>query len=174
MDIGAYGVMVANVCSAREAQEAVNAVKYPPLGTRGVGLFRAQKFGVGFEDYKKWLAKESVVVIQIEHIDAVRDIDAIFSVKGIDAYLIGPYDLSGSMGKPGKFFDKDVEDAVKTVIAAGRRHKIPSGFHSVSSDADQALKRYKQGFQFIGFCVDSIFLCDAARNGLQKLKRMVR
>src|SRR3989338_4917219 len=101
MDAGAYGVIVPNVNSAAQAQAAVDAVKYPPAGKRGVGLYRAQGYGKTFEAYKKWIQHESVVIIQIEHIDAVRDIDAIFAVKGIDAFIIGPYDLSGSMGKPG-------------------------------------------------------------------------
>ena len=66
-----------------------------------MGLYRAQAYGKEFEEYLKWVEEESVVVIQIEHIHAVNNIDEIFSVPGIDAYMIGPYDLSGSLKKPG-------------------------------------------------------------------------
>ncbi len=170
MDAGAYGVIVPNVNSAQDAQAAVSAVKYPPQGTRGVGLYRAQGYGRDFEAYKKWLTQESVVIIQIEHIDAVNNIDAIFSVKGIDAFIIGPYDLSGSMGKPGALKDKAVERAITKVLAAAKKYDIPAGFHSVSSDPKEALRRKKQGFKFLGFSLDSIFLQDAAVKAMKVLK----
>jgi 2-dehydro-3-deoxyglucarate aldolase len=170
MDAGAYGVIVANVNSPEEAEAAVNAVKYPPQGRRGVGLYRAQGYGRRFEEYKTWLSKESVVIVQIEHIDAVEKINEIFAVKGIDAFLIGPYDLSGSMGRPGALTHPAVEAAVKKVIEAGRRAGIPAGYHSVSSDPKEALRRKKQGFKFLGFSLDSIFLGDAAVNAMKALK----
>ena len=93
MDAGAYGVIVPNVNSAKDANTAINAVKYPPDGKRGVGLYRAQAYGRKFEEYLKWLQNESVIIVQIENIKAVENIDEIFSVPGIDAYFIGPYDL---------------------------------------------------------------------------------
>ena len=78
MDVGAHGVIVPNVNSLQDAQNAVQAVKYPPAGKRGVGLYRAQKFGNNFDDYLEWLQNESIVVIQIEHINAVKNIEEIF------------------------------------------------------------------------------------------------
>ena len=170
MDAGAYGVIVANICSGNEAEVAVKAVKYPPLGNRGVGLYRAQKFGKQFDEYKIWLAEQSVVIPQIEHIGAVNNIDDIFSTPGIDAFLIGPYDLSGSLGKPGEFNDPEVIDAMDKVMEAALRHDIPAGIHSVSSDPAEARKRQDQGFTFLAFSLDSIFLTDAAIQGLQDLK----
>lgn len=170
MDAGAYGVIVANVNSPEEAAAAVNAVKYPPQGRRGVGLYRVQGYGRRFEEYKRWLQKESVVIVQIEHIDAVKRIDDIFSVPGLDAFLIGPYDLSGSMGRPGDLTHPDVEAAVKKVLAAGRRHGIPAGYHSVSSAPQEAIARKRQGFTFLGFGVDGILLGDAAVNAMKILR----
>ena len=171
MDAGAYGVIVPNVCNAEEAKRAVDAVKYPNEGKRGVGLYRAQKYGYGFEEYKRWLKKESVVIIQIEHIDAVNNIDEIFAVSGIDAFMVGPYDLSGSMGKPGALYDKDVEEAIRKVMLAAKRHKIVAGYHSVPSDPKQVLKRKKQGFKFIGYCIDGLFLGDMASQALERVKK---
>lgn len=170
MDAGAYGVIVPNINSAEEARAAVNAVKYPPQGTRGVGLYRAQKYGHQFEQYKEWLANESVVIIQIEHINAVNKIDEIFSVTGVDAFIIGPYDLSGSMGKPGALTDPDVEAAIEKVMEAAKKFDITPGFHSVSSDPKEALKRKEQGFKFLGFSLDGIFLADAARQALTEVR----
>jgi 2-dehydro-3-deoxyglucarate aldolase len=170
MDAGAYGVIVPNINSAQEAKAAVNAVKYPPVGTRGVGLYRAQRYGTRFEDYKKWLSEESVVIIQIEHINAVNQIDEILTTPGIDAFIVGPYDLSGSIGKPGEFDDLEVKKALQKVQEAAGRYKIPAGFHSVSSDPEEARKRRKEGYKFLAFSLDAIFLGDAATQALARLK----
>ena len=170
MDAGAYGVIVSNINNAKEAIAAVNAVKYPPAGTRGVGLYRAQKYGKKFNEYLEWLENESVVIIQIENIKAVKNINEIFSVSGIDAFIIGPYDLSSSLGKPGEFDDPEVKDAIKLVLNAGEKHGITSGFHSVSSDPNDAIKCKNNGFKFLGFSLDSIFLGDAAIAAMSELK----
>jgi len=170
MDAGAYGVIVANVRSREEAKAAVSAVKYPPFGTRGVGLYRAQKFGRDFENYKVWLQEESVVIIQIEHIEAVRCIDQIFATSELDAFMVGPYDLSGSLGKPGSFDDPEVRIALDEIMKASVRHGLPAGFHSVSSDPLEGKKRRDEGYKMLGFCVDAIFLGDGSMNALAKLK----
>jgi len=170
MDAGAYGVVIPNVNCQEEAMSAVNAVKYPPIGTRGVGLYRAQKFGRQFDEYKRWLSEESVVIVQIEHINAVNNIDKIFMTQGIDAFIVGPYDLSGSLGKPGVFDDPQVIEALEKIMEAADRHGIPAGFHSVSSDPEEAKKRRVEGYKFLAFSLDTIFLGDAACNALLKLK----
>lgn len=170
MDVGAYGVIVPNVNTREQALAAVNAVKYPPIGTRGVGLFRAQRYGREFEAYKAWLARESVVIVQIEHIDAVNNIDEILSVPGIDGFIVGPYDLSGSLGKPGVFDDPEVVKALSIVMEAANRYGITAGFHSVSSSAEEAIKRREQGYKFLAFSLDTIFLGDMACAALSILK----
>ena len=141
-----------------------------PSGTRGVGLYRAQAFGKKFEDYVKWVEEESVVIVQIEHIDAVQQIDEIFSVSGIDAYMIGPYDLSGSLNKPGKFDDPEVKKAIETIIQAGKKYNIPAGFHSVSSNPNEAFDRQEQGFIFLAFSTDAILLADSSILAMKQIK----
>ncbi len=86
-----------------DVEQAVEAVKYPPKGSRSIGLARAQGYGASFDDYFDWQQDNSIVVVQIEHIDAVRNLPEILSVPGVDAYITGPYDLSGSLGMPGRF-----------------------------------------------------------------------
>ncbi len=174
MDAGAYGVIVPNVNSSEDVKAAVNAVKYPPFGTRGVGLYRAQGYGRTFEEYKQWLEEESVVIIQIEHINAVNCIDDIFAVPGNDSFLIGPYDHSGSMGMPGELTHPKVEDAISRVMSAAKKNGIPAGYHSVSVDSKQALKRVKQGFRYLGFSLDSMFLGSAAVNAVAELKKGIK
>lgn len=174
MDLGAYGVIMPNICSNKQAERAVEAVRYPPLGKRGVGLYRAQKFGRGFEAYKKWLAEESVVIIQIENIEAVEKIDSILTTPGVDALMIGPYDLSASLGKPGALEDLEVKIALDKILSAAARHGIPAGYHSVSSNPQEARRRCEEGYKFLAFSTDAILLGDAAVQGLSGLKRMKR
>ena len=76
--------------AAEQAAAIVAAVKYPPIGTRGVGLSRAQGYADEFEEHYRWLNEESLVFVQIEHIEAVRNIDAILRVPGVDGFFIGP------------------------------------------------------------------------------------
>lgn len=170
MDAGAYGIIVANIRSAQEAQAAVDAVKYPPVGSRGVGLYRAQQFGRNFESYLRWVEEQSVVIVQIEHIEAVEQIDEIFTVSGVDGFMIGPYDLSGSLHKPGQFEDSLVKEAIQKVLAAGKKHNIPAGFHSVPPDPQEALVKKKEGFTFLAFCTDFLFLSSRATEAMAQLK----
>ena len=116
MDAGAYGVIVPMVNTKKEAEAAVNAVKYPPVGTRGVGLARAQGYGNNFEDYRDWIKKESIVIVQIEHIDAVNNLEDILKVRGVDGSIIGPYDLSASLGIPGEFDNTELKRPLKKYL----------------------------------------------------------
>jgi len=170
MDAGADGVIVPMVKSAEDAKKAVDFVKYPPHGKRGVGLYRAQNYGLGFDSYKKWLDEEAIVIAQIEHIDAVRNIDAILETEGIDGTIVGPYDLSGSMGFPGEFEREDIKAALEEVKAACTRHNKPLGFHVIASDYVKLQEKIDEGYTFLAFSLDFFFLGDKAREEMQKLK----
>ncbi|MCJ8345090.1 aldolase/citrate lyase family protein [bacterium] len=170
MDIGADGLIVPNIKNAADAQEAINFMKYPPTGTRGVGLYRAQKYGYGFEEYKVWLEKEATLILQIEHIEAVHNIEEILAVPHVDAYIIGPYDLSASMGKPGKFEDQDVIEAIETVKTACKKFNKSLGFHEVSSNPEKLIQKFDQGFDYAAFSLDFFFLADMAREGIKTIR----
>ncbi|MBQ6567011.1 MAG: hypothetical protein IJL80_08130, partial [Treponema sp.] len=107
LDSGARIIIVPMVMCGADVEKAVSAAYYPPRGTRGVGLARAQGYGFGFEEYKKNFGDEAVIVAQIEHIEAVNNLEEILGVEGLDATIIGPYDLSGSLGHPGDFERED-------------------------------------------------------------------
>ncbi len=169
MDAGAYGVIVPMVNTKKDAQAAVNAVKYPPVGTRGVGLARAQGYGQNFEEYRDWVNKESIVIVQIEHIDAVNNLESILSVKGIDGCIIGPYDLSGSLGVPGKFKHPDVLAALKKVEQTCRDKKVALGYHVIQPDYKLVLEKTSSGYSFIAFSLDILFLGNSCREQLSKL-----
>lgn len=170
LDMGADGIIVPMVKSRIDALEAISYAKYPPIGKRGVGLFRAQKYGLGFDDYKKWVNDELVIIAQIEHIEAVENITEIITTDGIDGIIIGPYDLSGSMGYPGEYHRDDVQQAIATVLKACNEYNTPSGFHVIESDPVKLQERITQGCTFLAYSLDFFFLGDSARNGMKTIK----
>ncbi|WP_449537873.1 HpcH/HpaI aldolase family protein [Ferdinandcohnia sp. Marseille-Q9671] len=171
MDTGAHGVIVPLVNTKEEAEKAVESVKYPPLGTRGVGLARATKYGANFEGYKKWVNEESIVIVQIEHIDGVNNLEEILSVEGVDGFIIGPYDLSGSLGVPGQFDHPSVIEALDRVKSISKRMGKTAGFHVVPTNEDSTLEKIKEGYNFIAYSIDELFLGDRCREGLSKIKQ---
>lgn len=170
MDAGADGIIVPMINSKQDAEQAVNYVYYPPVGKRGVGLARAQQYGIGFDNYKKWLKEKAVVIAQIEHIDAVTNIEEIINVKGIDGIMIGPYDLSGSMGMPGEYDKKEVKQAIARVEKACKKHKKPLGFHVIQPDYKKLKEKIAAGYTFLAFSLDFYFLGNKAREEMGKLK----
>ncbi len=170
MDAGAAGVMVPMVKTAADAEAAVQAVYYPPRGRRGVGLARAQGYGARFQEYRHWLEDNAIIVAMIEHIDAVNAIDSILAVPGIDAYIIGPYDLSGSMGRPGELDYPDVESAIEKVREAGRRLGKPGGIHVVEPDPEALRRNIDAGFNFLGYGLDIRILDTLCRSHMQNIR----
>lgn len=170
MDAGAYGIVVPMVNTRDQAEKAVKAVKYPPWGNRGVGLARAQGYGMEFDSYEQSVNDHSVVICQVEHREAVENIDAILSVEGVDAVFIGPYDISGSYGIPGQLDHSLVIEAEKRVLQAARRHSIPAGIHVVSPDIDQVKEKTRKGFRLIAYGVDMLFLAHGCREGNRQIQ----
>ncbi len=169
MDAGSHGVIVPMVKSKEEARAAVQAVKYPPQGERSIGLARAQGYGADFNRYFNWQRDQSLVVVQIEHIDAVNDLESILTVPGVDAYIVGPYDLSGSMGIPGEFQAPQFLEAMAQIRAVSRKLQVPGGVHIVEPDPQALEECIAQGNQFIAYGVDTRMLDTSCRQGLQIL-----
>ncbi|SDY34733.1 HpcH/HpaI aldolase/citrate lyase family protein [Nitrosomonas sp. Nm33] len=170
MDAGAAGIMVPMIKSAADAQAAVESVYYPPEGKRGVGLARAQGYGARFHEYRQWLKNNAVIIVMIEHVDAVYNIDSILSVPGIDAYIIGPYDLSGSMGRPGELDHPQVQDAIKQILDAGHRLRKPGGIHVIEPEPNVLQQRINTGFNFLGYSLDIRILDTLCRNHMQTIR----
>ena len=168
MDAGAHGVIVPMVNSRADAEKAVASVQYPPKGFRGVGLARAQKYGADFEGYKKWNERESIVIVQVEHINAVEDLEAILSVQGVDGFIIGPYDLSGSLGVPGQFDNPEVVSALDRVKAVAKEMNALSGFHVISPKSEELEDKIMQGYKFVAHSLDILFLGQNCRESLLK------
>lgn len=160
MDSGAHGIIVPMINSRVEALDVVKAVHYPPKGNRGVGLGRAQQYGLGFEGYQEWLKRESIIVIQIEHIDAVNNLEEILDIEEIDCFMVGPYDLSGSVGQPGNFSHPKVYSALDKIKQVVEKKIKPGGFHVVHSDIDKLNDIVRSGYTFIAYGTDMIFFAE--------------
>jgi len=170
LDSGADGIIVPMIKTKEEALAAVSFAQYPPSGERGVGLYRAQNYGIGFEKYKKWVNEEIVIIAQIEHITAVENIEEILQVEGIDGTIVGPNDLSGSMGYPGEYNRDDVKKAINDIKLACEKYNKPYGFHVIESNPTKLQERIDQGCTFLAYSLDFFFLGDTARDGMKRIK----
>ncbi len=173
MDSGASGVIVPMVNTLEEAEKVVKAVKYPPKGHRGVGLARAQGYGTLFEEYQRWVAEESTIIVQVEHIQAVKNLGEILSVEHVDGFIVGPYDLSASLGIPGQFNHPDMLDALDTIKDYINKGNKPFGFHVVEPDVNMALSKFQEGYSFLAFGVDFLFIGGMCRKTLGSLRESV-
>ncbi len=170
MDAGAQGIIVPMVNSRAEAEAAVSAVKYPPAGKRGVGLARAQGYGTAFENYREWVDRDSIVIVQIEHIKAVENLNDILSVNGVDAFIVGPYDLTGSIGVPGEFENPRVMEALKEIRRVSSTLNMSAGYHVVPPKPELVQEKIKEGYSFIAYSVDFLFIGENCRNGLKNIR----
>jgi 2-dehydro-3-deoxyglucarate aldolase len=170
LDAGADGIIVPMIKSKEEALRMLDWVYYPPFGKRGVGLNRAQQYGLGFDSYQEKLKNDIIVIAQIEHINAIDNLEEILSVEAIDATIIGPYDLSASMGKPGKYEEEDVKKAIEKYDAICNKLNKPKGSHVISSNHEETQKKIDKGYSFLAYSIDFFFLGDMARNEMKKLK----
>ncbi len=170
MDAGAHGVIVPMVNSAAEAAAAVAAVYYPPRGTRGVGLGRASGYGSGFAAYTNWLADNAVVIVQVEHIRAVENLEAILDTPGVDGFIVGPYDLSGSLGRPGEFEHPDFLAAMDRIREVAAAKSALAGIHVIEPDPADLRRRLDQGYRFVAYSLDIRMLDTACRAGVAVLK----
>jgi len=137
-------------------------------------LTRAQGYGHSFQAYRQWLENNAVVIVMIEHIDAVKAIDDILAVPGVDGYIIGPYDLSGSMGRPGDLNHRDVQAAITQIMQAGHRTQKPGGIHVIEPDPEALQQRIQAGFNFLGYGLDIRILDSICRTHLQNIRAALK
>ena len=166
LDAGAAGIIVPSVNTPEMAVQSAAMARFPPEGFRGASLCRATDFGRDFADYFSQHNGRVVVVVMLEHVDAVRRADEILAVPGIDAALIGPYDLSASMGLAGQLDHPQVVAAQQTILAACARHNVAAGIHVVASDPAAVAQRIEAGFRFIACGLDTNFVMQGCRQML--------
>ena len=160
LDMGVSGIIAPDVRTVDEAKRLADACFYPPSGTRGVGLARAQGYGRSFKPYLEGEANDVVFIPQIEHIDAVEELEGILAVDDVAGFFIGPYDLSGSLGFPGQFDHPDVQAALDRVAEFIRPTGPFAGIHVVDPDIDQLRSAVERGYRFIGFASEMLIFSE--------------
>jgi 2-dehydro-3-deoxyglucarate aldolase len=170
LDAGARGVIAPLVRTKAEAELLVEATKYPPLGLRGVGFCRANNYGMRLSEEFKKANDDILVAVQIEHIEAVENIDEILSVEGIDAAFIGPYDLSASMEITGQFDNVQYVKARDKILEACKRHQIISGIHVVAPEPNELIERYREGYRLLAYSLDITMLTTLCQSGLKAIR----
>jgi 2-dehydro-3-deoxyglucarate aldolase len=157
LDAGAGGIIVPMVESAKQLEKVRDVTRWPPAGKRGVAFSRANLFGKNFDEYIEE-AQQPLLIAMIEHINAIEKLDDILQVEGLDAILIGPYDLSASMGMTAKFEERRFLDIMRIIKDRADAAKIPCGVHVVQPDVEELNKKISNGYRFIAYSIDAVIL----------------
>jgi len=168
LDLGAHGIIVPQVNTAEQAANVVRFARYAPDGARGVGLARAHGYGQRLREYLATANSETAVIVQAEHVQAVENIESIVRVPGVDAVLLGPYDLSASLGKMGQIDDPVVVAAIRRVTDVCRAAGMPLGYFGVTAKAVQPYVAL--GYTLIVAGVDTLYLGNGAKALLAELR----
>ncbi len=168
LDAGAAGIIVPQINSVDEAKAVINYSKYPPIGKRGVGLGRAHGYGTKFSDYLDHANEQTVIVLQAETESVLECIGEISALDNVDAILIGPYDLSASLGHIGEITHPTVQNAIESVKLACVANNTQLGIFGVSAENVAPYKSL--GFTLLTVGVDTIFLQTSALSELNALK----
>lgn len=168
LDVGAEGIICPQVNTPQLAANVVRWSRYAPEGLRGVGLGRAHGYGMNFQEYVDTANQQVTVIVQAEHAQAVENIEAIAATAGVDAVLLGPYDLASSYNKMGLIDDPQVTGAIDRITDVCQAANMPLGYFGVSADAVRPF--VERGYQLIVTGVDTVFLGSAAKKTLSQLQ----
>jgi 2-keto-3-deoxy-L-rhamnonate aldolase RhmA len=174
LDVGAQGIIVPMIRTAEDTKLAVAACRYPPEGIRGYGPRRPSNYGrLGGPAFCKAANDAMLTVVQIEHIEAVNNIEDICRVAGLSGVLIGSNDLSGSMGHMGEPRHPEVLDAIYTVIKVARQAKMPVGI-AIGDDVELLRDWIDKGVQWITGGGDTSLMLRAADQITAQLRDHIR
>jgi 4-hydroxy-2-oxoheptanedioate aldolase len=170
LDAGALGIFFPLVKTATEAQEALSSTFYPPRGDRGFGPFYApSRWNLSMTDYAVQADDAITRVIMIEHAEAVRNIDEILAVPGIDVAFIAPFDLSQSLGIAGQFDHPDFHAAVSRIKQAAARCRTPLG--GLAPTPDRGRDMLSEGYKMLMMAFDSKIIEDATTGLIDALRQ---
>lgn len=172
-DLGAQGVIAPYIESVEQAQALVGAVKYRPL--KGERLYKElrgeERLEPELSDYLAERNDDGIAIINIESIPAMNILDDLASVKGVDALLIGPHDLSCNLGIPEQYFHEKYVEAVEKIITTGRNHGIGAGIHIVYPNSfDQEVRFSKLAANLVIHSIDIVAMRAALRTEFDALK----
>lgn len=157
LDSGVGGVIAPMVESAEQLLEIRDACRWPPAGNRGVGFSRANLFGRHFDAYA-CEAQAPLLVAMIEHYRAVDNLPALLAVEGLDAILIGPYDLSASIHRTAEFEHPEFESLMGRIKDTCTHARVACGVHVVAPSPKELRRRQAEGFRFLAYSIDSVIL----------------
>ena len=166
LDSGASGLIIPKIESKKQLEFLIMSCKWPPNGLRGVGFSRANLYGENFVNYKEE-ASQPLVVGMIETKLGLENIKEILSVQGLDAILIGPYDLSASLGLTGEISHSKVEEAIDYILNCCIKFNIPAGIHIVDPSVKEIKNKIEKGYRFIAYSIDTVFLNLNCKNPLK-------
>ena len=168
MDSGAAGIMFPFVSTHENAMRAVQYMKYPPLGSRGVaGIIRATDYGRDWKDYFASSNQRSLVIVQIETAEAVEAAESMAAIEGVDVLFVGPMDLSVNLGCPGDFTQPHFVEALKNVIAACEKHGKSAG---ILSRPELVAQHKAIGFRFLALGSDSGSIVSGLKQSLEAMR----
>ncbi len=157
LDAGCGGVICPKVESPVEAERLVRWAKYPPLGERSVGIARAHGYGLEFDNYVSEANTKTSVVVQIETVRGVEELARILGVEGLGGVFIGPYDLSGSMGVPGRVDAPTVQRIVIEVVKTCKKTSTPVG-QFFGTEVDFIKCPHRDDLDFVAIGLDTSIL----------------
>ena len=167
LDAGAAGIIVPMIETAAQLKAIKKACCWPPAGERGVGFSRANLFGKHFDAYIEE-AQAPLLVAMIEHVRAIENLPEILAVDGLDAILVGPYDLSASMALTAQFDHPTVIAAIQQIHNLSKQYDVACGIHVVQPSIEQLNQRITEGYRFIAYSVDAVFLNTYGQNPIKK------
>ena len=158
LDMGADGIIIPDIRRSEELDAVIRSAFYTPIGSRGVGLYRAQEFGQNFNNYLNFTSKKIKVIAQIEHYVGIENLFDILSNKNLYGTFIGPFDLSSSINKPGDFNDIKVENLLKKYLEVAKRFNKKIGIHVVYPEINAIKEKINDGYNFIAYGTDLLIL----------------
>jgi 4-hydroxy-2-oxoheptanedioate aldolase len=163
LDTGADGVQIPNINTAQQAEQAVRAARFHPIGSRGVCRYvRAASYGNQDKDDYFNQSNEKLVILQVEGLEGISNLDEILEVKNFDILFVGPYDLSQSIGKPGQVDDPEVVQLMRNIALKAQNKDIILGAFSDTEGRNNSL--IQEGFKYIAYSVDLHIFANAIKS----------
>lgn len=164
LDAGAAGVIVPNIQNAQQLVQVRDACRWPPAGKRGVGFCRANQYGRKFSSYAKE-AQAPLLVAMIENSRALPELETILQVEGLDAVLIGPYDLSASLRVTGRLKAPRMQLVCRSILEKSKKAKVPCGVHVIQPSRKELIEKIRQGYRFLPYSIDTVMLASQTSCG---------
>lgn len=149
LEAGADGMFIQMVETPEQVRHLIDILKFPPVGARSYGVNRAHGYGFDFDSYITDWNESSSLILQIESIRAVEAIDTLLAFDEVDGIMIGPYDISGSLGVPGQTNHPKVRDAAKRVVEAAARAGKSCCTQIADVNAEAVQSAFDQGYTFL-------------------------